>query len=148
MLETENLAALRVNSGHHMFDRAIFPRRIHRLEDHQQRVRVGGVQKLLQRAQLIDMLSQQLSVLLLRLVNRLHHCRPFAQVDGFALADPKVLDADLHGRLLSHCPTLTDIATQGQTGHRVGDLCMRVRHGAVAMLCSEMGPTPLWRMPR
>ena len=41
---------LRVDPRHHMLDRAIFPCRIHRLEDQQDGIAVGCVVKLLQRA--------------------------------------------------------------------------------------------------
>jgi len=38
-LEREHLAALRVHARHHVFDRAVFSRRVHGLEDEQQRPR-------------------------------------------------------------------------------------------------------------
>jgi len=50
MFETENLAALRIDTGHHVPDGAIFSGRIHRLKDQQDGVAVGCIVKLLQRA--------------------------------------------------------------------------------------------------
>ena len=60
MLEAEDLAALRIDPGHHMPDGAVLSRRIHRLKDQQDGIAVGRVEKLLQRAQLRNMLFQQL----------------------------------------------------------------------------------------
>jgi hypothetical protein len=60
MLEAEHLAALRVDPGHHVPDGAVLSRRIHRLKDQQDGVAVGRVEKLLLRAQLRDVLLQQL----------------------------------------------------------------------------------------
>ena len=46
-LEAEHLAALRVDAAHHVADGAVLPGRVHRLEDHQQRVGVLRVQAIL-----------------------------------------------------------------------------------------------------
>jgi len=59
MLEAEHLAALRIDAGHHVLDRAILSGRVHRLKDHQHGEAVGCVEQLLQRAQPRDMLCQQ-----------------------------------------------------------------------------------------
>ncbi len=59
MLEAENLAALRVDPGHHVLDGAVLSGRIHGLEYQQDGMAVGGVQQLLQGAQLRHMLRQQ-----------------------------------------------------------------------------------------
>jgi hypothetical protein len=48
LLETEDLASLRVNARHHMADRAILARRIHALKNEQQRKPTRRVVKLLQ----------------------------------------------------------------------------------------------------
>jgi hypothetical protein len=50
MFETEYLAALRIDPGHHVPDGPIFSGGIHSLEDQQDGVAVGCVVKLLQRA--------------------------------------------------------------------------------------------------
>ena len=63
MLEAEHLAALRIDPGHHVLDGAVFSRRIHRLKDQQNGMAVGCIEKLLQRAQLRNMLLQKLFVL-------------------------------------------------------------------------------------
>ena len=47
VLETEDLAALRVDPGHHVLDGAIFSRRIHRLKDQQDGMAIGRIKKLL-----------------------------------------------------------------------------------------------------
>src|ERR1700751_2262554 len=45
--EAIDLATLRINSGHYVFDRAIFSSRIHRLKDQKQGLAGAGVQDIL-----------------------------------------------------------------------------------------------------
>jgi hypothetical protein len=52
LFETENLAALRIDSGHDVPDGAVLSGRVHPLKNQQQRIAVRRVVKLLQRAQL------------------------------------------------------------------------------------------------
>ena len=52
LFEAEDLAALRIDSGHDVADGAASAGAVHSLKDQQQRITVGGVVKLLQRAQL------------------------------------------------------------------------------------------------
>ncbi len=42
MLEAEDLAALRVDAGHHMLDGAVFAGRVHGLENQQDGIAVGA----------------------------------------------------------------------------------------------------------
>jgi len=58
MFKAEYLAALWIDSGHHVLDGAIFSGRIHRLKDQQDGIAVGCVEKLLLRTQLRNVLSQ------------------------------------------------------------------------------------------
>ena len=81
MFETEDLAALRIDAGHHVPDGAIFSGRIHRLKDQQDGVAVGCVMKLLQRTQLRNVLFQKLLILVLRLIDRLHYRGPLPKID-------------------------------------------------------------------
>ena len=60
MFETEHLAALRIDARHDVLDRAVLAGRVHGLKDQQQRVPIGGVVELLQRAQALDVLLEQL----------------------------------------------------------------------------------------
>src|SRR6185437_1838993 len=92
----EHLAALRIDAGHHVLDRAILPRCVHGLKDQQDGVAVGGVEQLLQGAQLGDVLCQELVIVLLRLVDGFDRRRPVAQRDRVALLHPKVVRIDLH----------------------------------------------------
>ena len=64
VFEAEDLAALRIDARHHVPDRAVLAGGVHRLKDQQDRMAVGGVMKLLQGAQLRDVLGQQLLVVL------------------------------------------------------------------------------------
>ena len=66
LLEAEYLAPLWVDSGHNMPDGAILAGRVHALKDDQERVTVGCVMKLLQRAELLHVLFKQLLILVLR----------------------------------------------------------------------------------
>jgi len=71
LLETEHLTALRVHPGHDVADRAVLAGGVHALEDDQQGAVVGCVVQSLQRAELGDVGSQALLVLLLRVADRL-----------------------------------------------------------------------------
>ncbi len=56
LLEAEHLAAFRIDPGHDMPNGSIFAGAIHSLEDQEQGMPIGGVVKILQRAQLLHML--------------------------------------------------------------------------------------------
>ncbi len=45
LLEAENLAALGIDTGHHVLDGAILARGIHRLENHQEGISVAGIKE-------------------------------------------------------------------------------------------------------
>jgi hypothetical protein len=94
VLEAEYLAALGIDAGHHVLDDTILSRRIHRLEDQQDRIAVSCVEDLLQRTQLCDVVLQRVLVMPLRLKHGLHVCRPFAQIDLLSLSDTKLFCAD------------------------------------------------------
>src|ERR1022692_765173 len=96
MSEAEYLAALRIDPRHHVLDSAIFSRRIHRLKDQQDGIAVGRVEKLLLRAQLRNMLSQQFLIMLLRLVHRLYVRRPLPEADLVFFPHTKIFRADFH----------------------------------------------------
>ena len=81
LLETRHLAALRVNPGHHMANRAVLPGRVHALENDQQRIVVGRIVKMLERAQLCNVFFQEGLILLLRFAIRLNDRRPFLEVE-------------------------------------------------------------------
>ena len=76
LFEAENLAALRIDAGHHVPDGAILAASVHPLKNQQQRIAVGRVVKLLQRAQLLNVFLQEFLILLLRLAKGLHNRRP------------------------------------------------------------------------
>ena len=63
VLETEHLAALRIDARHHMFYGAILAGRIHGLEDQQYRVAIGSVLQLLQLAQFGNVFRQHFLIL-------------------------------------------------------------------------------------
>src|ERR1022692_2438649 len=67
LFETENLAALRINSGHDVPDGAILTRGVYPLKNEEQRIAVGCVVELLQRAQLLNVFFKELLILLVRL---------------------------------------------------------------------------------
>jgi len=81
MFEAEDLAALRIDTGHNVLDGPIFSGRIHSLKAQQDGVAVGCIVKLLQRAELCNVLFQQLLIVLLRLIHRLHFRRPLPKIN-------------------------------------------------------------------
>jgi hypothetical protein len=96
MLEAEDLAALRVHSGHHVPDRSVLAGRVHRLEDQQHGMAAGCVMELLECAKFLDVLGQDLLVAGLRSVDGIDGRGPLLEVDLLALADKVILDMDLH----------------------------------------------------
>jgi hypothetical protein len=62
LFEAENLAALRIDSGHDVPDRPVFAASVHSLKYQQQRITAGGVMQVLQRTQFLDMIFQKFSV--------------------------------------------------------------------------------------
>src|SRR6185437_7778634 len=100
MLVAEDLATLWINAGHHMADRAVLSRCIHGLKDQQNSVPIVGVEKLLLRVQLRDVVLQKLLVLMLRFVNRIDRRRPFLEVDVTVLGNAKVFCVDFHVLLI------------------------------------------------
>ena len=91
MFKAEHLAALGIDTGHHMSDGAVFSRRIHRLKDQQDGMAVGRVEKLLLRTELRDVFFQRLFAMLLRLVDGIDLRRPLLEVDLVSLTHAKVL---------------------------------------------------------
>ena len=59
LFEGVYLAALRIDAGHHVLDRAVFAGRIHRLQNQQHRPRIGRKQYLLGFGELRDVIRQE-----------------------------------------------------------------------------------------
>jgi len=59
LFETEYLTALRIYPGHDVPDGAVLAASVHPLKNQQQGIAVGRIVKLLQRAQLFNMFSQE-----------------------------------------------------------------------------------------
>src|SRR5207245_6467001 len=66
-LERYDAAALRVDAAHHVFDRAVLARRVHRLKDQQDAPAILRVQLVLQLAQSFDAALQEFRGFLLGL---------------------------------------------------------------------------------
>src|SRR5207302_8352970 len=99
-LERMHVAALRVDPGHHVGDRAVLAARVHRLKNHQQRPAVLGVEQLLQLGEPLDVFGED--VLRLRLADV--EAAGVAgidvrEVESLGALDAVVLDVlrDLHG---------------------------------------------------
>ena len=84
LFETENLAAFRIDSGHDVPDGAVLAGSVQCLKNQQQRITVGRVVKLLQRAQLFNVFFQEFLILFLRLAKGLYQRRPFLEIDLFS----------------------------------------------------------------
>ena len=81
LFEAKDLAALRIDPGHNVPNGAVLAAGIHPLKNQEQRIAVGSVVKVLQRAQLRNVFSQQFLILLLRLAKRLRNRRPLTELD-------------------------------------------------------------------
>ena len=58
LLEAADYAPLRIDASHHMLHNAILSRAVHRLQHHQQRMRLAGIQYFLKLLQQFDALFQ------------------------------------------------------------------------------------------
>ena len=112
LFEAEDLTAFRIDSGHDVPDRAVLAGPVHPLEDQQQRVPVGRVVEALERAQLGDVVSQELPIALLRRGDGVDTRRPLVEVDLVSGRDPEVLRSDWHP------------VSFGQVGRGLGQLLM------------------------
>ena len=81
MLEAEDLAALRIDPRHDVLDGAVFSGCIHRLENQQHGMAVGGIQKLLLLTQLLDMIASSLRYCASTCRTWLDLGRPFIEID-------------------------------------------------------------------
>ena len=84
LFETEDLAALRIDSGHDVPDSAVLSACIHSLKNDQQSIMVRCVVKALQGAQLLNVVCQKFVILFLRLADRLADGRPLVEFDLLA----------------------------------------------------------------
>src|ERR1039457_1411674 len=91
LFETENLAALRIDPAHDVPNGAVLAGGVHPLKDQEQRIAAGRVVKLLQGTQLLNVFSQEFSILLLRFAKGLHNGRPLAELDILSGPHPEVL---------------------------------------------------------
>jgi hypothetical protein len=108
-LERDDVAALRVDARHHVFDRAVLAGRVERLQDHEQRVGVARVQQLLRGGELLRELGEVILGKVLRALAVLgvqpaalcHGRAAAAEVSRVTRADDQILDhsvMQLHGR--------------------------------------------------
>src|ERR1700690_4216728 len=104
MFEAEYLATLRVHSGHHVLDGAVFPRRVHPLKYQKDSVSIARVLKLLHRAKLLNVFFENSGVLLLRVVYRTDQRRPLLEINVISFPHTKIFGFDLH--LLPLCPAV------------------------------------------
>ena len=91
MLETENLAPLRIDPGHHMTDNTVFSCGIHSLKNQQHSVAVISVMNPLQFAQILDMRFQQLLIVNFGLIEPVDACRSFVEIDLLPFLNQKII---------------------------------------------------------
>src|SRR5438445_845035 len=103
MFETEDLAALGIDAGHHVLDGAVFSRRIHGLKNQQHRIAHVGVEEALQLAQFRLMFFEKFLILILRFVEAVHAGGPLFECDLFTGPNAKIFGMNLHnGFALTH----------------------------------------------
>ena len=100
LFEAENLAALRIDPGHHMPNRAVLAAGVHTLKNQQQRIAVRRIVKALQRAQLRNVFFQDFLIFLLRAAKRLHHRWPVFELHLLRGRYAEILRFDFHIRPL------------------------------------------------
>ena len=113
MLEAEHLAALRIDAGHDVLDRAVLARRVHRLKNQQQRIAVVRVEQILPLAQVLDVRGEQFLVMLVRFVKRLDLGWQLFEPNLPAFADAEFFGGDFHGRNLGRLHRLMKAESLG-----------------------------------
>jgi hypothetical protein len=91
VFEAERLTALGIDAGHDVPDGTVLACCIHGLKNQQQRITIGRVVQVLQRAQFIHLFCQEFVILFLRLVHRFQQRRPLLEIDFFALLNLEIL---------------------------------------------------------
>ena len=99
LFEACDVAALRVDAAHDVANGAIFTGGVHALEDQQERVAVGAVEKLLLIAERGDVFLEKCAIFLFGLVEGLDFCRELAEFDVGVWKYAKFFGVDLHGFL-------------------------------------------------
>ena len=97
LLETVDFAALRVDAGQDVADRAVLSGGVHCLKNQEHRIAVERIEEALQSAQIPDVRGEKLFVVLLRLVERSDARCPLLQPDRFPARKAEVFRVDFHG---------------------------------------------------
>ncbi len=96
VLEAVNLASLRIDARHDVFDRAVFAGGVHGLEDEEKGVTIVRVEQTLQLPELLDLVREHLAVMRLRFVERLRCRRAFAQPQRPPRGNAKFFEVQFH----------------------------------------------------
>ena len=91
LFEAKDLAALRIDPGHNVPNGAVLAAGIHPLKNQEQRIAVGSVVKVVQRAQFRNVLFQEFLIILLRFAKGLHSRRPLTELDLRSRPHPEIL---------------------------------------------------------
>src|ERR1043165_3768319 len=101
VLEAEDLAALRIDAGHHVLDGTVLSCGIHSLKDDQESIAVVSIEQVLQLAQLLLVLGEELLVIIPGSVERFDTGRPVFHANGMVRSHPKRVAVQLHVRAAS-----------------------------------------------
>lgn len=91
-----NLAALRIHAGHDVANHPVFAAGIHRLQDHEERVLVRRIVKLLQGIQFFDVFGEQFLMSALGFVKARCNSCPLMKLDFRALGHAIGLSVNFH----------------------------------------------------
>src|SRR5579859_2565128 len=96
MLETEYLATLGIDSGHHVLDGPILSRGIHGLEDQEQGISVGGVEQGLQGTEVFNVILENVFIFLLGPVGRRDQGGQMPETNPFPRSHLEILGIVFH----------------------------------------------------
>ena len=91
-----HLARLRVQAGHHVFDRAVLAARIHGLKNEQQGIAGVGIQQVLPVTHFFDVCGEQGVIFLFGLVKSGNAGGPLLKVDAGAFANTEWFGVNFH----------------------------------------------------
>src|SRR6185312_4228887 len=137
-----------------MGDGAVLARRVHCLEDHQERMAVGGIEQLLPLAQTGDVFPKLLLVILLGAIDWLDLGGPVVELDLFVFGRPEFLTVDFHalstGGILAHPGVLARQLPDAGHGFAEGGRTARLDRAARSRTRTgpgARGGVGLWRVP-
>ena len=144
MLEAVDLASLRIDTRHHVFDCAVFAGGVHCLKNQEEGISIVRVEQTLQLAQFFDLASKEFAVIRLRFVERLRFPRTFAQAPARTREEAEFFQVHFHdvGNYLRL--RLSEMAPEEGGDLRIPICVLKIRCAATGPVRAAIGNDTPW----